>query len=97
MEVLQCEIFTLKKELDVERSKREKSKEETANIRKEVKHLNESFSYTIERLDSMDQEKLNCDVVLENLDADTEVRDVSQHVCNIVDNTLMGTTIDKTM
>ena len=51
MEVLQCEIFTLKKELDVEISKREKSKEETANIRKEVKHLNESFSYTIERLD----------------------------------------------
>ena len=95
MEALQHEIFTLRKELDEEKKKRKKMEENATTMSNEIKSVNGGMSYLMEQLQDMEQEKRNCDIVFENLDELSEVRDVSQHVCQTVNDTLMGTIIEK--
>ena len=95
MEAYQAEISSLKKELDIEKKRRKKMEEEAAELRSECKSVNASLTYVFEKLNGLDQEKLNCDIVLDNVDATEEVRDASGFVCELVNKTLMGTIIEK--
>ena len=95
MEVLQAEIFSLKKEVDIEKTRRKRLEEKTTGLQDDVKVLNASMNFTLNKLDDHEQEKRSCDIIIDNLDDITEVRDASQHVCQVVNSTLMGTIIEK--
>ena len=95
MEVLQAEIFSLKKEVDIEKMRRKRLEEKTTGLQDDVKVLNASMNFTLNKLDDHEQEKRSCDIIIDNLDDITEVRDASQHVCQVVNSALMGTIIEK--
>ena len=88
LEVVQGEIFNMRKELDQEK-KTSKLEKVNTQLQEQLKHVCEKVNELTERLDNMDQEKCNLDIVLDNIDAGA-VSDVTQTFINAVNLTLMG-------
>ena len=93
MEVLQHEIFQLKKGLDEEKKKRMELETENDQIKTEMKYLIGEVSYLHEKVEEAEQDKRNCDIVIDNVRRE-RVSDPRTHLRTIINETLMTEVVE---
>ena len=93
MEVLQHEIFQLKKEQEKEKEKRMELERENDEMKSELKYLMGEVSYLNERVEEAEQEKRNCDIVIDNVKRE-KVSDPRTHLRTIINETMMTDVVE---
>ena len=93
MEVLQHEIFQLKKEQEKEKERRIELERENDDMKSEIKYLMGEVSYLNEKVEEAEQEKRNCDIVIDNVKRE-KVSDPRSHLRTIINETMMTEVVE---
>ena len=89
LQILQTEIFQIKTDLDKEKKKTERLSKENEGLRRDMKLAINEVNFLADRVEQLDQEKRQCDIVINNIDV-SDVKEPVKFFQTVVNSTLMG-------
>lgn len=91
---LQAELFEMRRIFERETFQRQQVEEDLKDLKDDVERLSQTIERMQEREDDAEQEKLNLDVVIDNLPSE-KVSNKTEFFCKTVNKALMGKVIDE--
>ena len=89
LELLQAEIYLLRKDVDAEKEKRKHLERLNEGLSQQMTFVTNDLHDMEEKIDKVEQEKRSNDVVIENVEK-LEVSDPGKHMQELINTTLMG-------
>ena len=93
LELLQAEIYLLRKDVDAEKEKRKHLERLNEGLSQQMTFLANDLNDMEEKIDKVEQEKRSNDVVIENVEK-LEVSDPGKHMQELINTTLMGKVVE---
>ena len=86
---IQTELFEMKKQHDAELKLRKELQKENEAFKKEIKYLSGEVNYLLDKIDDIEQDSKNLDIVIDNID-ESAISEPTKSFVDIVNATLLG-------